>query len=181
MANTYTLISSYNLSSDITSGGVTFSAIPSTYSHLYLMYSVRVGRTASSVDDLRITINGNTSSATYQNIRMYGYNSGTGNDGGSGSWSAGYSYLGYGTGPDAVTSNFGSGHFIIPMYQQATTKTMISLASAQTNTAGQYQIGNGALTTSDTNPITSITVIGYNTPQTMFANSTLYLYGLKNS
>jgi len=178
MANTYTLISSYNLSSDITSGGVTFSSIPSTYSHLYLMYSIRSGRTSTS-DDLKLTINGNTS-ATYQNIRLYGYNSSSGNDGGSGNWAAGYTYLGYSNGSSALAGAFSSGHYIIPMYQQGTTKTLISTAAASDNT-NQYQNGFGALTTSDTNPITSIKIEPYNTPQTMFAYSTLYLYGLKNS
>jgi hypothetical protein len=177
MANTFDLIQAYELLVD-TANGVTFSAIPQTYTDLLIRFSVRSGRTGQYSDDLRVTLN---SSTNYTNIRLYGLNDTTNQDGGTGSTN---NYLGVGTAVDADGSAFSSGQYLISNYTNASyPKAMNSYAVASNNVNNSYQSIIGNMTNvADNAPITSINIKGYNAPSgTLLAKSSIRLYGLKNS
>jgi hypothetical protein len=177
MANTFDLIQAYDLASN-TAGGVTFSAIPQTYTHLLIKFSIRSGRTGQYADDLRVTLN---SSTNYTNIRLYGLNSNTNQDGGT---SATNNYLAVGTAVDAAAGAFSSGQYLIPNYTNTSyPKVINSYAIASNNVNNTYQSILGNLTNvADNAAITSINIQGFNAPSgTLIAGSTIRLYGLKNS
>jgi hypothetical protein len=178
MANTYTLIQSYTLASD-TANGVTFSSIPNTYTHLIINFSAKDTR-ADNVDDLRISINGN--SGSYSNVRLYGANGGTGSDGGTGSNNT---YFGFGTAANAPANLFGNGTMLFPNYTSNTTKNGTQNSGAVGYISGStgYQIGLVSIASPVTAAITSITISGYNSVSngTLSAGSTLFLYGLKST
>lgn len=178
MANTYTLIQTYTLATD-TANGVTFSAIPATYTHLIINFSARDTR-VDSVDDLRIAINGN--SGSYKNVRLYGANGGTGSDGGTG---VNNTYFGFGTAANAPTSTFGNGTMLFPTYTSNTAKngTQNSGAVGYVTGSSGYQLGPVSIASPVTDPITSITISGYNSVSsgTLAAGSRLSLYGLTSA
>jgi hypothetical protein len=178
MANTYTLISSYTLGSN-TANGVTFSSIPSTYTHLLINFSVGDTRSGSKADDLRISINGN--SGSYSNVRLYGADGGCGQDGGTG---VNNTYFGFCAGNDAAASVFGNGTMLFPNYTSSTTKNGTQNSGVQGSLSGTtgYQIGLVSIASPVTAAITSIAISGYNAPSgTLTAGSTLFLYGLKST
>lgn len=178
MANTYNLIQSYTLASDI-SGGVTFSNIPNTYTHLIINFSTK-GNRSNTRDDLKITING--SNGNYSNVRFYGSSGGgVGSDGGTGTT---FNYIGFASGATASSTIFGNGDIIFPNYISNTLKNTISNSgvSASTSDGNVYQLGYGSLSapTSVTQAISSINISSYNGTG-LNTGSTLYLYGLKNT
>ena len=174
MANTYSLIQSYTLGSD-TAGGITFSTIPNTYTHLIVNFCARDTRT-SYADDLRIQINGN--SGSYSNVRLYATGAGTGQDGGTG---VNNTYFGFIAGSTATSNVFGNGEMIFPNYISGTAKNGIS-NSGIVNTVTNFQLGDNSIMSPVTSAITSITLTGYNASSgTLSAGSTLFLYGLKSS
>jgi len=177
MANTYDLIQSYTLTSN-TASGITFSAIPSTYTHLVINFSGRDTRSGSYADDLRIQINGN--SGSYSNARLYGAAGGTGGDGGTG---VNNTYFGFVAADTATASVFGNGTMIFPNYTSSTTKNGIQNSGANSfGATNDYQNGQGALVSPVTASITSIAISGYNAPSgTLSSGSTLFLYGLKST
>ena len=179
MANTYKLIDSRSLTSS--TGSVIFSAIPQTYTDLILNISAKDGR-SDYADDLKITINANTS-ATYSNVRGFGSApSSTSADGGSGAWSAGYSYNGFVTGSTNSADRFGVASFLFTNYTDNTRLKGWTHDSGNggLSSANQFQLGMGGGQTSDTNPITIIKLEGYNSG-TLEAGSTFYLYGISNT
>ena len=177
MANTFYLIQAYDLLVN-TAGGVTFSAIPQTYTDLLIKFSIRSNRTGQNSDDLKVTIN---SSTDYNNIRLFGLNGSTSQDGGAGSL---YNYLGVGTAVDAAAGAFSSGQYLIPNYTNTSyPKVVNSYAIASNNVNNTYQSIIGNMTNIANNAaVTSINIQGYNaTSGTLLAGSTIRLYGLKNS
>lgn len=182
MANTYNLIQGYTLGSDVT-GGVTFSTIPQTFTHLVFRISARSGQ-AGAIDDMKISINGN-SSATYANIRLYGEFAGgsfvTGQDGGS-AVGLGQTYIGALEGNGSNANIFSSCHLFIPNYTSSVIKNGYSDSSAQNNStaASNWNKQLGTIRSSDTNPITSIKIESYNNP-TLKTGSTIFLYGLAST
>jgi len=180
VANTYALIQGYTLTSN-TSGGVTFSSIPATYTHLIINVSGRGTRSTYNSDDVKVTINGSTGS--YSNIRLYGSNGGSNADGGAG---AGQTYLGVVAAAQATANVFGNGEWFFPNYRSSTLKNGIANAgSVDSNDGAKYQMGIGSLSapTGETGAITSITIQGYDASSggTLTAGSTIYLYGLKST
>lgn len=178
MANTYTLIASYTLGSD-TNGGVTFSSIPNTYTHLIINFSARDTRSGQAADDVLLQINSN--SGSYSNARLYGANGGTGGDGGTG---VNNDYFGFIAATDAAANVFGNGEMIFPNYTSSTLKNGIHNSGVTGHVSGtaNYQLGHGAIVSPVTAVTNSITISGYNAPSnTLTAGSTIFLYGLKST
>lgn len=173
---TYTLIDTKIISSSTAS--ITFTSISQVYKDLKIIVSATDERSGADTDDLKITINGNTS-ATYATRRLYGANNGIGADGGSGSWATGYNYGGVINGANAISTLFGNSEFYFYDYKSSAEKIW-STNGAATKNGPAAQITITGNRSSDTDPITSIKLEGYNSGS-LRTNSTFYLYGLKNS
>ena len=173
MANpTMTLISSQVLGS--TASTVTFSSIPQTYSNLKLVSSSRADGGGSN-DAIEMQFNSDT---TTNYSWTYLISS-------SGSASSGRTsnnpYFGQiiidGS---ASTSNvFGSADIYISNYTLSSTKQLISFSTQENNSATAASIWLIAQYYRGTSPITSITLIANG--DNFIANSSFYLYGIKNS
>lgn len=175
MANTFELIQTYTLATN-TSGGITFSSIPQTFTHLLIRMSGRDTRD-SYADDLKITIN---SLSSYSNNRLYGANTNAGHDGGTG---AGNNYLGFVPANTASANCFSSGQILITNYTGTSfPKIFAGYSTAISSSTNQYQLGIGNIDTDNNGAITSINIQGYNSASgTLNAYSTFSLYGLKTS
>ena len=167
-----TLISSQVLGS--TASTVTFSSIPQTYSNLKLVSSSRADGGGSN-DIIEMQFNSDT---TTNYSWTYLISS-------SGSASSGRTsnnpYFGQiiidGS---ASTSNvFGSADIYISNYTLSSTKQLISFSTQENNSATAASIWLNAQYYRGTSPITSITLIANG--DNFIANSSFYLYGIKNS
>jgi hypothetical protein len=167
MANTFELIAS----STAGSGGVasfTFSSIPSTYTDLNLVLSLR----SSGGDDyFSLALNSSTSSFSLR--QLYG----TGSTAGSTSRSDGL--LTATQVPSSYTSStFSNVSMYIPNYAGSTNKS-ISLDTVLENNATGTQMALDAILWSNSAAINRIDVTH---PSSTFAQySTAYLYGVKNA
>jgi hypothetical protein len=174
MPTTFQLISSVNVATPTTT--VSFTSIPATFTDLVLRVS---GRTTSATVRTggRLTFNSD-SGANYDNAYIIQYDgttlassaSFTGNN---------YFNLEYINGGNAVANSFGVTDFYISNYTDTTAKPMQMRSGAITNSAttpGQFLYG---FTYNSTAAISSITMLinGAN----WAADSTFYLYGIKNS
>ena len=171
MANTYVKIAA--MSGTGSSGIITFSSIPQTYTDLLVKISARASTDTQSAPTL-ISVNGNTSNLTSRRILGTGGSaisqSGSGNSGVGGVLT---------TGNDFTASVFGSGEVYIPNYTSTTTNKSISIDSTTENNASGSYIALTALLWSSTAAITSLTFtqeVG-NTA----TNSTFTLYGISKS
>ena len=170
---TYTLISSQTLGS--TTSSVTFSSIPSTYNDLKLVVSARGDNTNYTVF-ITPELNGDTGT-------NYSY---TGLLGNSSSASSGRDSNGTGAydnvaGANATAHTVGSMEFYFPNYNSTGSKPYFSMNIVETNdtTAAHAEIQANAHLYRGTSGISSITL----TPNSgnFVANSSFYLYGIKNS
>ena len=152
------------------SGTVTFSSIPATYTDLLFYVSARAG---NDVDN-NLKVNGNTINA---GKNLYGTGSATGSQNsssaGSGIWVANYT---------ATTANvFGNAILYFPNYTSSNYKTVSIDSVTENNATASYQ----SMTAAIWNTTSAITSITFETtdPATRFyqTNSTFYLYGIKNS
>jgi hypothetical protein len=172
MAAAYNLISSQVLGS--TASTVTFSSIPSTYSDLKLVVSAR-GDAAGQQTQIVIKINGDTATnysltnlaAGYASVSSSSYSNQTPpnilNFNASGS----------------TASTFGSAEIYIPNYNSTGNKPFLILDTGENNSIGSNDIDAIANLYRGTSGISSITL----SPVTgnFVANSSFYLYGIKNS
>jgi len=168
MPNTFTLIAS----STVGAGGassIDFTSIPSTYTDLVLVCSLRVSR-ASVVNNTVIKFNG--SSTSYSERVLYG------NGSSAGSYSDTQIYD-VNNAANSTASTFANSQFYIPNYAGSTNKSVSNDSVSETNaTAATAQLVAGLW--SNTSAITSISLTDYS--GTNFAQySTAYLYGVKNA
>jgi hypothetical protein len=168
MANTFTLIAS----STVGAGGassIDFTSIPSTYTDLVLVCSLRVSR-ASVVNNTVIKFNG--SSTSYSERVLYG------NGSSAGSYSDTQIYD-VNNAANSTASTFANSQFYIPNYAGSTNKSVSNDSVSETNaTAATAQLVAGLW--SNTSAITSISLTDYS--GTNFVQySTAYLYGVKNA
>lgn len=175
MANTYTLISSSDISSATT--GVTFSSIPQAYTDLVLRITSRIGTSGTTA---WLNMRFNSSTSTYYEI--YGYNNGgsTGYGAVGPQSSIGASGWIMTTGGGDTADMFGVSEFYIPNYTKHASINQIvgALAYKASRTdanAGESFVSGGWATTS---AITEIYVYGSSSFQ---AGSKIYLYGIKKS
>jgi hypothetical protein len=172
MANTFTLIAS----STVGAGGaasIDFSSIPSTYTDLVVLTSLRSTATGSAADFfVYASFNGLTTNRTYR--RIEGYNGLAGSDNGS-------NYpVGITGGSTTTASIFNNGSFYIPNYSSTTINKSYSADWASENpSAVNYDLGFIAGLWSSTAAINQITITV--STGNLAEYSTAYLYGINNS
>lgn len=173
MANTYTLIASNTLSS--TASSVTFSNIPGTYTDLVLKLSSRSSNNGGTVNAVNIRFNSDTSSI-YSWTRLYKNNSNS-----AVSDRGGYSYgmVGWDSGSTSTASVFGNIEVYIPNYTSTSSKQFSSFSVSETNSTTGTVIAANANLYRNTTAITSLQF--YPDAGSWAANSTFWLYGIKNS
>lgn len=168
MPNTMTLISAQTVGS----GGaatVTFNSIPQTYTDLQIVISSRLTVTAAS--DVILKFNGSSTGYSQR------YIIGTGSSVVSGTQT--YGQIGVAPGTGATANGFGVNITYIPSYTGSQYKAFTS-DDIYENNASQAYASTWANLWSNTAAITSIevsTAPGYTYAQ----NTTMYLYGIKNS
>ena len=170
MANTYTLIASYTVSGTSTTL-INFTSIPQTYTDLKLVCSLRSNRSIVSQNS-QIYING-TSATNLSSKFLYG----TGSAAGSAT-RASMADIIYANGSTATANTFSNCEVYFPNYTSTTTYKSFSADSVSENnaTAAEMQIGAGLYSNNS-----AITSIGLEDGIYYIANSTAYLYGIKNS
>lgn len=169
MATTYTLIDKTTLST--TTGGITFSSIPQTYTDLILRLSVRTTNTLYG-ETIRIKPNGSTANGSA--IILRGYGSGYGS----------YTYSNVlatnnSLGDGATANTFASIDVYIPNYTSSNYKSFSSDAVSENNATDGRQDMIASLW-SNTAAITSI-AIDNDASFSFTSGSSFYLYGIKNS
>lgn len=168
MPNTFELIAS--ASGTGSSGIVTFSSIPQTYTDLVFYVSARSG---NDVDN-NLKVNGNTISGG-KNLYGTGAAAGSQNStsGGSGIWVANYT--------STTASTFGNGTFYFPNYTSSNYKSVSIDSVTENNGTTAFQSLTAAIWNT-TSAITSVTFETTDTSTRFFqTNSTFYLYGVKNA
>ncbi len=172
MANTFELISSFTVSTPANS--ITLSSIPATYTDLVLEMSLRTDR-ADTGDNVGLQFNSVTSG--YSDRRLYGYGTGVGSDTGSSS----FLRVGRIDAANNTASTFSNGSLYIPNYAGSTYKSVSFDSVMENNASGSYVELEAGLW-SNTAAITSIKVYLVDSGALNFvANSTVYLYGVKNA
>jgi len=171
MANTMTLISSQILASSAAS--VTFSSIPSTYTDLKLIASVRSDGSYFGEYAL-LSINGTSTSTDWSGKYMQG-------DGSSvGAASLANYALGV-SGTSNTASAFSNNEIYIPNYNSTTAKSINCDSVTENNGTTSYTKISGHLwnVTGSSSPITSFT-LSVNGGANFVQYSSFYLYGIKN-
>ena len=169
MANTYTLIEAKTLAS--TTASVVFTSIPQTYTDIVFKISAKStgGRTATGV-----TLAFNSSTSSFTSIRLYG----AGTSGSS--YSAGnFGVAVVGTQTDA-NSMFSNGDIYIPNYTSSNNKSFSTDSVTENNASDAIQDLVAGLWANSA-AITSVTFTTDTGGEYFVANSTFYLYGIKNS
>ena len=171
MANTFELISSYTVSSPQIS--YTFSSIASTYTDLILKVSARDDNSASANGSYyRIYFNGSSSSYTAIYLR------GTGSAVASGSFAQ---YAGNSVTTAQTSNTFSNDEIYIPNYAGSTNKSYSVDAVVENNNTGAFATLIAGLW-ANTAAITSVKIEAANAGANYFqANTTFYLYGVKNA
>ena len=173
MANTYTLIESQVLGSSAAS--VTFSAIPATYTDLVLRISARSDRTVSVTQPIRLSVNG-TGGTSYSWTELTGDGSAAAS---ARVASTSYTEQAYATAGGATANTYGSAEIYIPSYLASQNKPISGFSNSENN-ATDASISAVAGLFSSTAAITSITLAQSST-FLWLADSSFYLYGIKNS
>jgi hypothetical protein len=169
MATTYTLIKGETLASAAAS--YTFTAIPSTYTDLKLVFSTRIDY---ATVDASLGLRPNGSSANDSSTWMIGNGSAASSSRSTIDYNAGRN-----SGASATANTFGSNEVYIPNYNSSSFKPMSIFGAAETN-ASAVEIRINALLWSNTAGITSFEI---NTDGlgNFVVGSSFYLYGIKNS
>ena len=173
MANTYQLIQAETLSSS--QATVAFTSIPQTYTDLVMLFSLRNNTGSNYAGNAFLTFNGTTS--RYYEVLLYNAGGSLGSTSKSNvdpylNWAA----LSQGGG----TSTWGNGQFYIPNYTSSNAKSISTDYIAEDNNADPWMMLNTGLWNPTTNA--AITSMSFTTNSgQLVANSTFYLYGIKNS
>ena len=153
------------------SGGaasITFSAIPDTFTDLYVVCSVRTNRGIATFDGINIKINGSTANFSWRRLSAL--------DGSLGSGNATNGESVYATSANATANTFGSGQIYIPNYRSSVAKS-ISAESVTENNATNNALDIRAMLWNDTTAITSIELYSA-TSSTLQQYSSASLYGV---
>jgi hypothetical protein len=165
------LIEHYKATGNVSS--ISFATIPSTYTDLYLVLSLRYSGSDSS--SINVKLNGTTAGYTGKSIRGNGsgvisFNLSTENIGGNSSGSSGASQ---------TVNAFGSSSLYIPNYLSTTPKPITVNFTQEANVAAAF-MGMYAALWSDNTPISNMT-IAPDGGTFWVANSTATLYGIRNN
>ena len=154
------------------SGGassVTFSAIPDTFTDLYVVVSARASTTGDVYHNMRVTFN--SSSSGYSERLLFGLGSSTG----SASDNQGYLRFFYATRASATSNTFANSSLYVPNYRSSVAKSVSYDSVTENNaTAGLQGISGGIWTGTD--PITALTII--TGTGTFVEHSSFSLYGI---
>lgn len=171
MPNTMTLISSYAATGSVSS--ISFTSIPSTYTDLNLILSLRY----SGSDTSSINVALNNTSANYSGKAIRGSGSGvisfsisSNNIGGNSTGSSGSSQ---------TANTFASSSLYIPNYASSSNKSASVDFVQEANNAAAFN-GMYSVLWADSTPISSIYITPDSTTNWV-QYSTAYLYGIKNS
>ena len=172
MANTFTLISSITATNSSTTA-YTFSSIPSIYTDLKVLCSLRDTATGASWVEFDIGYNGGTTSGSWRAVF------GTGSTASS-TVSTTESYAGEQTTSSNTANTFSNVEIYIPNYNNTNSVKYFSSDSAGENnaTASIILLNAGSMNGSSAG-ITSLTFTAKGTAFSQY--STFYLYGIKNS
>lgn len=175
MPLTYQLIASSTLSSPTTT--FTFSSIPNTYTDLVVKTNLRSGSPNGS--NLRFFINGNNS-AVYGVTYLWAF----GSSSGSGRTTPPNANTTFTLIPDISAANFAANAFAsteiyIPNYTLSSNRQVSFIQFAENNSASVSAITSGGGLIQIASPVTSISLQDSN--DSFVANSSFYLYGIKNS
>jgi hypothetical protein len=176
MANTYELISAVTVGA-AKAAYIEFTSIPSTYTDLKLVCSLRDDRTDTSATDTTITYNGAASGGNYDvTILIYQDNIVNSYAGTNSNYISGI----YENSGLATSNIFSSFEHYIPNYAGSANKCSSTDGVAANNSNSIYFGLNGGLRRS-TAAITSVRVTPYYGVLNYVQYSTAYLYGIKNS
>jgi hypothetical protein len=169
--NGYELINTQVLSSAAAS--VTFSSLPTVYSHLQIRYSAR-GDAGVSNTTFLVRFNGDTAT-NYSQHWFYGNNAAV--TYGTGSAQTGIGLITYAAN-SATASHFTGGVVTIPNYQSTTNNKTLQVSTVTQSTGGPIMVaGQGGGAWYSTAAVTSLTLVSgtgnFNT------NSRFSLYGIK--
>jgi hypothetical protein len=166
MANTFELIAGTTLGS--ASSNIEFASIPATFTDLKLVYSLR---SDNGDDYFALTLNGSSSSFTTRDIQGSGSSASSANRSDN--------LLIYTQSQSSTTANtFSNGDIYFPNYAGSTNKSF-SQDTVQENNATNAGVALRAGLWSNTAAITTIRIAKASGNFT--ANSTAYLYGVKNA
>lgn len=166
MATTYTLIDKSILTG--TQANVEFTSIPSTYTDLVLQVSARSSY-ADTDDSFRVYFNDDTSAS---NLELRGSGSAVA------SYTNAYAQVGYLDAANNTSNTFTSSSIYIPNYASSNYKSFSADTVQEQNGTAAFAVLTARLWSS-TSAITKITMkpsLG-----SFVANSSFYLYGIKNS
>jgi len=173
MANTFTLIASSTVSTP--SYSVTFSSIPQTFTDLKLVFSTRSDY-GSGGQEVEIALNSITTG--YTSTLLYTNNSSSVGSAQSSNpfftWSGGMAASG------ATSNTFGNSEIYIPNYTGSTAKSASTDSVTENNGTGVF-LNFAAHVSTNTAAVTSITLYAWQSFINFAANSTFYLYGVKNA
>ena len=175
MANTFELISAVTVGAG-GAANITFSSIPSTYTDLQLVMSLRCTR---AVEFTQVGVRVNASSSAYGTNRWL-----QGDGAAASSSTSTAQYLCYGSiwvsGANATASSFTSTQLYIPNYSGSADKSASVDSVGEQNTATGYQ-GLVAGIWNNSSAISSIALTEPNGSTNFVQYSTAYLYGVKNA
>jgi hypothetical protein len=174
MANTYTLISSNVLASSATT--VTFSSIPSTYTDLVLLMSVR-----GNLNNLATRIRWNSDATGLYSISALIGQGTNGVFNNSSTNNIEFDTSRTNQANSSFTANtFTSIEVYLPNYNSTTAKPFGSISAAENNSASVANIETVAGLYRGTSAISSVLIIPGNS-NNFVTGSSFYLYGIKNS
>jgi hypothetical protein len=167
MANTYKLIEAKTLGS--TAASVTFSSIPGTYTDLLVKISAR-GTQSAINQSYQMTFNGSSTTGLSMK-RLYGTGAAASSDSTSNIEA---------NGSTATSNTFSNEEIYIPNYLSSNAKSFSIDGVVENNATTAYQLLYAGLWNPSTQAaITSIVFTGLT--GSFVADSTFYLYGIKNS
>ena len=177
MAVTYTLISSSTLGSSTSS--VTFSSIPNTYTDLALRITARSTRASASSNGFTINLNGATSNYSYTELSQNGTTASSSRDTISGGNT--YLYGGVIAASNLDANTFSTFEIYIPAYTSSQNKPVSITSVMENNASTPYEQHLVSGLYSSTTTISSVTLKSSDGGFNFAANSSFYLYGIKNS
>lgn len=159
---------------------IDFSSIPSTYTDLKLLYSLRTSNNNGWRDYVMVRFNGAGGTAySYRWLAAYDSNNTLSSSGSS----LDYQKVLCCAANDSTTNIFGNGELYIPNYTSSNYKSSSAADTATNNATTSYMLSLNAGLWTGTSAINQITLYPYSpTPTGTFVQySTASLYGIKNS
>jgi hypothetical protein len=171
MANTFELISAYTATGTVSS--IAFTSIPSTYTDLVVLHSLRDDRPTVTTNGIRLSFNGSTTGFTGRDL------TGSGSAASSGT---GTNLAGVATSAGATANTFANTLMYIPNYAGSNNKSYSVDSTPENNATTSYMQLYAGLW-SNSAAITSIT-LSFDSAfggTGLLQYSTAYLYGVKSS